>query len=388
MRVLVWNIKQFTLRRVNDATGATVQERAANAERTLANTMYIVSTVEEANADIFVVIEARTSQGPVAQLAGGDGAQGLIYLLGQLREWNSAQWMLVPPIRANPQQPLGGPTHTETVGVFWRDDRLQFTGPFRWPGGAANATGPPIPPPGPGAAYPAPWNATVPVGTTAAAWCRFYDGAQEILFEDYLHRRPYLTIFAERNPPGRTINLFSVHFKPGVTPRTASSRLVGLMGRPPAGSLNLAVGDFNIDLIAPSGLQAAALDLWGPSFANYTRVTPNPPAPTMIQERGDALPGAYTVPKCLDYGFVRYATGMAPPVGQGPVAGIANRVASTPAAPPLPAFTRDMSQSLATIAAIADAGEQRDVFRSRWNYGHISPPDAGTSDHLPVLLQV
>jgi hypothetical protein len=47
-----------------------------------------------------------------------------------------------------------------------------------------------------------------------------------------------------------------------------------------------------------------------------------------------------------------------------------------------------MVRTLASVAGIADAAEQARIFRTRWNYGHISPPKAGTSDHLPVLLQV
>jgi len=391
MRILVWNIQSFTMKRINDNRGATVQQRAANAEKSLANTLYIVNTVAEAGADVFVVLEARTGQGPVARLATGNGANGLIYLLSQLREWSSPNWYLVPPLRVNPPDPLGLATHTETVGVFWRDDRLQFTGPFRWPAGANNGTGPPIfPGHGATANYPPPWDAVVPAGTQAAAWCRFYNPntGNEILFNDNTHRRPYLTIFQERGGAGRTVNLFSVHLKPGVNAMTAAARLSGIPGPPPVGTFTVVAGDFNINLAAPTLLELAALGLWGPGWANYGRISPAGQAPTMIEANAAALPGAYLRNFCLDYGFIRYAAGQAPPVGQGPVTGVVDRVAGTAAAAPLPPFSRDMSMSLTNIANIANPLEQARIFQTRWNYGHISPPADGVSDHLPILMQV
>ena len=54
----------------------------------------------------------------------------------------------------------------------------------------------------------------------------------------------------------------------------------------------------------------------------------------------------------------------------------------------LPGF-RPGKVPLAILANIPGGlANQTAVFRNRWNYGHLSPPDPGTSDHLPVLLQV
>jgi hypothetical protein len=108
----------------------------------------------------------------------------------------------------------------------------------------------------------------------------------------------------------------------------------------------------------------------------------------MVVNNNVALPGAYLRNLCLDYGFVRYGVGAAPAPGQGPVAGVAEQIAGTAAAPPLPGFVTDMQLPLATIAGIGNLAFQTGLFRNRWNYGHLSPPDPGTSDHLPVLLQV
>ena len=47
-----------------------------------------------------------------------------------------------------------------------------------------------------------------------------------------------------------------------------------------------------------------------------------------------------------------------------------------------------MQVPLGTLPASGGTVDQTAVFRNRWNYGHLSPPEPGTSDHLPVLLQV
>jgi hypothetical protein len=108
----------------------------------------------------------------------------------------------------------------------------------------------------------------------------------------------------------------------------------------------------------------------------------------LIEANGAALPGGYLRNFCLDFGFIRYGAGAAPGPGLGPVTGVIDRVAGTAAAAPLPPFTKDMAQTLGAIAGIVDPAEQARVFRTRWNYGHISPPAPGTSDHLPILMQV
>lgn len=392
MRVLLWNIQSFAMKRINDTRGNTAAERMDSADKSWANTQYILRTLAQADPDVFVVLEARSDQGSIGELAHGDGPAGLLHLLAHFREILSANWCLVPPLRVNPRDNLGTNTHTETVGVFWRDDRLAFTGPMRWPA-AKNATGPAIYPGGAATAnYPPPWNAAVPNGLQAAALCRFFPDGQELLFHEPAHRRPYLTTFTERNAPGRTVNLFSVHFKPGVVhARTALARLSGLLDKmpPTANMFHLAVGDFNVDLITPPTLERAALQLWLPPFGNFTLVSPPGNAQTMVLANNAAVPGGYLSNLCLDYGFVRYGTGAKPADGQGPVAGVAEQIAGTAPAAPLPGFASDMQVSLAELAHISGViDNQTAVFRNRWNYGHLSPPKAGTSDHLPVLLQV
>ena len=208
--------------RINDSRGATWQERMASAEKSLANTIYILHTIEQADPDIFVVLEARTGQGPIAQLAGGNGPAGLIYLLAEMRE-DLAE--LVPGTAAagRPAGPAGD-RHPHRDGRACSGAMTGWPSPARSSGRAGQQRAP-----GrrsrraarPARHYPAPWDAVVPLGTTAAAWCRFYDNGNEILFNDATHRRPYLTIFRERAGAMRTVNLFSVHFKPGVNAQTA-----------------------------------------------------------------------------------------------------------------------------------------------------------------------
>ncbi len=395
MRVLFWNIENFSKKRVCDATGETEQERNLHIARSMANARYILGTVTQADADLFVVIEARCDQGDVEQLAEGDGPEGLRFLLTRLRNRSpSWRWNLVPPLRINPRDPLGT-TRTETVGVFWRGQRLDFTGPYLWPAGRANATGPPIPGPGGGGAYPAPWNNAVPAGVNAAARCRFYGpGGTEVTFNDYMHRRPFLTTFAERLPNGahgRTVNLYTVHLKPSdMHPTAASTALSELMETtpPPAGHLNLIVGDFNLDLIVPDWKEKEGLKQWNDDWAQYEPIFPAFVHASMIKDLGQARPQDYLGTRCVDFGLVKYGVGARPPAGQGPAAVIVDRVMGTVAVPPLPPFSTDMFHPMFVIAGLPDIDRQEQVFRMPLNYGHISPPLPGTSDHLPVLLQV
>ena len=67
----------------------------------------------------------------------------------------------------------------------------------------------------------------------------------------------------------------------------------------------------------------------------------------------------------------------------------AQQIPGIPPAAPLLGFATGMQVSLAALEHIPGGiVNQTAVFRNRWNYGHLSPPEPGTSDHLPVLLQV
>jgi hypothetical protein len=401
MRILIWNIQNLTLTRVYDPSGETPDEQADNDDRTLANLTYIVRTVHEASPDVFVVIEPRCETGVVGSLAAGNGVNALAWILQWIRHHLSPQWMLVPPLVVNPQafeDGLAKATRSETVGVFWRNDTLDFTGPWWWPAAAA-ATGPPVPGPAASANYPAAYDGvTVPAGTQRApayAWTDMDNAGQPFLFPKDKDRRPLLTSFTERGGAHRSIGLLAFHPSPSCAPQAISilGRLLQQHCRPGPNELTVAAGDINIDLMNTPALDAQALMFledaaW--TDTPYTRVAPAPPTPTMLRRSAGraanelATPAQYLKDDCLDYGWVRYGAGTAPAVG-APAATVVNRIAGAAAAPPFPPLTTDMTMPLAAFPGLADPNA---AFRTRWNFGHISPPDQGTSDHLPVLLVV
>lgn len=348
MKLVVWNIQNFTLKRLKDTkSGNTALEKEAVAEGNLANLMYVLSTVQKADADVFVVLETLSQAGNLGTLAQGNGAQGLIYLLSMLRENNSPQWYLVPPLRVNPthNSVVDGKPRTETVGVFWRNDRVQFLGPNVWP-----------------QAYPSPWDAGIPANTTAAAQCQFfYTGTNtEIQFPKAKNRRPYLTTFSERST-GRVIKLFSVHTSPGVTAQQTISNLLNIPANirvPGNNEVTVFAGDFNVNLLAPNILQDdtirslanAGLNIlpfpnqqWQRSF-----LRPRDEARTMVVDGK-----SYFENLALDYGFVQYGAG-AVPANNAYGQMIMDRVAGVTPGGALPNISGDMLQSLSSIQNIDD----------------------------------
>lgn len=406
MRILVWNIQFFTKRRLDDNGGDTVKARAANAERTFANLMYIITTIEQAQPDVFVVVEPQASAGDLHLAATGGGPDGLIYLLAQMREWmsdNTWDWRLVPPLRMNAKDELSTRTYTECVGVFWRNATMQFAGPWHWTVDGAYPTNL-----GNAIVYGAPWSATVPGGTTAAGQSRFDNGQKELFFPDEFNRRPFLTHFLERAAPNRTLKLYSVHTSP-TTAHEACQKILQINGMAPqAQQITVVAGDFNVKLGKQSTTDWDGIALGGQGLRLITtpQISTNIFArggptvsyrPTVVRPRPDATWGKYMAADALDYALVGYGFGANP--GQVvPSVAVVNRVAGTPSPP----FSTDMGLSLATFPNLPPADNDNydplEIFRQRWNYGHIAQPRRrdktddqpgdGTSDHLPILVTV
>ena len=412
MRLLVWNIQFFTMRRISDASGRTADEQTYNQQRTTANLNYIVSTVQQADADVFVVIEVLTSSGRVMTLADGRGPIGLIELWRQLRIKTGQPWWLVPPLRLNPRDELATRTYTETMGVFWRGDRVNFTGPYVWPAlpnGDPSPTGPPIAPnTGTAAtAYPRPWSFLLPTGYNAAAQCQFFEGGHEVLFNNDAARRPFITDWVEAS--NRRVRLVSLHMPPNASEAASALTKVARVsgGPPPQGWGIVLVGDFNMNLIRSSAFVASAWDHVNLDVQQgepmWARVDPGEPyPPSMFKRTATATPPDYEKQELLDYGVVRYGTGARPQDGPGAI--VVDRVAGRDAATRWPAFGDDMGVRLTTFLDAMDEDERDRDFRKLPNYGHIGPPTrgnaerdpdpddiilpGGTSDHLPAFLIV
>jgi hypothetical protein len=383
MRILVWNINNFSSAKINNPLPLHPSGY---------NLGYIVSTVQQSQADIFVVIEPRPGgDAGLGTLANGEGPRGLLYLLGQLRGSMPAdRWCLVPP-QVNSSE-FG---RTECVGVFWKNTTLQFTGPYMWPAGPLNATGPAIRPgPGLGAPYPRPWAGAVdpepppPLpGTTAAGQCQFFDaGGREIFFPDQAARRPFLTTFQER-PAGRTLKLFSLHTTPKFAFGGLNQMLQVTERIPAANEVSVIIGDMNVDL---NNLGVGANNLVNINLPadGFQALLPGMFAgirhPTVLHPVNAAVPLQYLKNNALDYGFVRYG---AAPAGPAPLLEVVDRVAATP-----PPFLREMYVPLALYTLPVIGGLlQRCLprsFRSAGNYGHVAIGTGGTSDHLPILAIV
>lgn len=346
MRILMWNIQFFTNNRITAQPGTTQQETLANQQSAQANLDFITSTIVEADADIFVVLETLSSQGEIGTLASGGGPDGLLTILAALRQID-ANWCLVPPLRCNPQEILNGHTYTESVGVFWRNDRLQFTGPWYWTGG----NGPSHPLPNNAATYNAPWDACVPPNMNRAACCRYFrQNYEEIFFPDQVNRRPYLTTFQDLN--GRRLKLFSVHTKPGTAAQTATARMTGIYMPsivPGQNEVSVFAGDFNLNLIGLNTVQSAAVQLFALSNFNLPNMFQpnNALPPSRYLPRNSSAPNGYLTDQLFDYAFVRYGQGAQPnqPLPQV----VIDRVPGVASPNGLPQFSTHMNQSLANI---------------------------------------
>jgi len=340
MRILIWNIQFFTNNRVIGQQGANPAETLANQQSAQANLNLITSTVAEADADIFVILETLSSQGNLGTLGTGNGPDGLLTVLAALQQVNAA-WRVVPPLRCNPREILDGHTYTESVGVFWRSDRLNFTGPWVWPGGNGPSAPNAVP-----AAYPDPWAAACG-NVTAAAQCIFHrDNGEELTFPNPLSRRPYLTTFNDGN---RTLKLFSVHTKPGTDAQTATARMLAIdpaVWTPADNEVSVFAGDFNLNLLALTPLEQAALALF--TWEDFSLRQIHQPRPSRYLRRAEAQPNAYHTNEIFDYAFVRYGQNARPnPVLPGLVV---DRVSGMNTQNGLPDFTTDMNQSLANIS--------------------------------------
>ncbi|WP_437794675.1 hypothetical protein [Sorangium sp. So ce693] len=404
MKILVWNIKFFSLNRIKGQPFPDIKTRLDEAARAWASRLYITLTVKAAAADIFVVLEPRASPGTPGTLVDPDsgGPSGLIELLSHLRGLDD-NWFLVPPQRINStrQDPVDkGSQYTECIGVFWRNNRVNFTGPWANTArgiGPATTDVPAVP-------YDDPWKKVVPDGMSAAGRCLFFKGREELGFPDATSRKPFLTTFTEVGGMTRTLWLFSIHNETHGKSDRATYALGKLPFSPGEKTITLLAGDFNINLSAPDTSQAASLSALQEGFGDQQEGFGDlwPPKMGTILGKGDvyqstrvlsaleATPAAYHMPESLDFAFLNYTEGAEPDFT--PSCQVVDRVAGAP----YPPFITDMSVPLASYADMPDNGI--DVFQRRWNYGHIGIPtklkDAltpvadGTSDHLPILLEV
>jgi hypothetical protein len=238
-RVLYWNIENFAINKIQNPSakkrqaGGAIKVDLSSAQRLT----YISRHVTEVDPDIFIVVEIETPYNANrGVLCGGGGETGTLALLGHLQALN-ANWCLVPPLITG---------NKEAVAVFFRADRVTFSGPDQWNGGV----GPTVP----GLAvpmaqaYPAPWNKCLPVGNYSAARVEFpglvgMPPANVNFGVDVRH--PYQTTFIDGG--GRTINIFAVHSPANFAGATAflqtMTTMAAIAAPGAANELRLVLGD-------------------------------------------------------------------------------------------------------------------------------------------------
>lgn len=260
IRVMMWNIENFTLNKRNNNKWDKAQLRWN----------HILDTIQRVNPDIFVLIEVESGGSNEGTICGGTAQQGVLQLLADLQAHganNFNAFRVVPPIVSG----TGG--KREGIAVFFKTTNLRFTGPYVWTGALAS---PPRDRQGlvASAAYAAPWNNALPAANNqnqlAGQW-RFSDTPTNVnprqaaanLFPRPDNRSLYRVNFLDTSVvPNRTIELFAMHAPP--QPATAvevvkSLAQVGDLGMDPDNDVvQVLVGDFNVNVIDPD--QAKAFD--------------------------------------------------------------------------------------------------------------------------------
>lgn len=402
--LLVWNVQFFSSNKISMANASWHDFVDINGQivdgtfTSLMNLDYILSNIKAVDAHIFVVIENLSSRGTHGSLAGGNGAVGSRLLLDRLRGQTLNQnWMLVPPLKTvNAVQVERGEddlaalvregAYTECVSVYYRNDLLDFIGPYVWPQTDNNDSPNKVAQSNSGQAtqdYPGEWDGTYPAGNHYAGQFEYFrDPAtrqEEILFPDIGGRRPFFTKFVERGGAQRTISLASVHYPPFREPAgTSFARTLSYFDeiyQMQNNEILLIAGDFNLDYLDRDNL-ATWVRLYNTAEIYGFQLVlkyPNVTWPTMLKRARDATPTSYTNNLGLDNIALR-----AQGVNVNYTYQIMDRV--NVVAPSM------MFTPMAEILQLPP--QQRDqVFRLKQNFSYMGPVP-GVSDHLAVSLQL
>lgn len=387
-KLIVWNIERFTIDKINktSATKENVKKKkpARTALQNIASSVWKLAYIRDtlSRADLFAIIEVQSAKGILGTLISGKGATGALFLLDWLRLNYNPNWRLVPPPKIVGLNEAGEKSnYTETIAVFYRSDKLNFTGPYIWPA-AQNAT---VAVPNTGAAsgpYPAPWANVLPPNNYYAAQFQFFDAnGREIFFNNANMRRPLLTTFTEVGGAARTIQLVCAHTSPNKDVTTAIARMAAIREIQPAGQrVVVLAGDFNYDIFKPKTVDPYSNLSSFYNFQQNFRTNTSGNGRTMYQFVPEATPAAYTRPLGLDNIFTRYDGGLQPPPNPNPQ--IIDRVAGSVDYP------SSMILSLARLAELyPNMTDRTENFRELMEFGHIGP-GGGASDHLPLVIDL
>lgn len=437
-RILYWNIEKFAFNKIADPSikrqhgSSLTKAECATDRRDL-----ILDVVDAARPDILVVVEVTqpfATLGALADMAGRDGCNSLLESL----RLKSAAWALVPPLQTGAH---------EAVGVFFRSDRLCFSGPNVWPGGNGTAQ----PAGGVTGTYPLAAAGFLPPTRTVPAGAQYNAGAPEDRCAALLRyryaagtgavlagtamdfgtaRAPYCVTFYELGGAQRNLTLFAVH--PSPKPLLAHSfmqklaQAAEIVDGIDANEVRVVVGDFNINLmkksdltlngnyqylldenyslaIAPLGVPPDVKDRKGyvgyfathiksDDGANYGSTKSEDSYYPGYRYIGSSMYGNFFA---IDNVFLKYGGVLQPP--QDPKTTIMNSVSGTPftafAVPKqgTPTGSIVMASALAAPPVNFPAEKAPNYkigtetkFQSWDNYGHIR----STSDHLAIATDV
>lgn len=278
--VLYWNIENFGINKIQQAG----KKRRANGslirnatEQSIQRWDYINRHIVELDPDIFIVVEIETPwNNNRGTLCRGDGETGIRAMFNNLFTQNM-NWAMVPALVTG---------NKESVAVYFREDRVQFTGPKLWPGGngpsndavTADTANP----------YPNDWSTMSSVDVNHNSFFN-PDAPQEycsaaVSFNDNLGntidfgvgiRTPYQTTFWDI-VNDRNINIFTVHAPANYQ---GATDFIANMVRAPAvtGALadkevRLVLGDFNLNLLYVPGSTHGAANTYTNCYAPFTNL--------------------------------------------------------------------------------------------------------------------
>lgn len=438
-RILYWNIKNFTNKRINGTKYEDVSDSddydALPPGRQVGDA--IVDTLTRptdaagtaVELDFIVIVEVKATGGnpPEGALVRGEGKNGCLTFLSQLRRRvpGRAAWMLVPPVV------VGEKGKREAVAVFYRSDRWHFLGPeSRF--NTCGELGMPTLPVG-----------TIPMNAPLRPGEQFDKGTGQYKFElrpgwpaifpTQADRKPWLTVFCDANDPARVIRLFAVHTSPNwgwqATESIAAVTAVWQDAPIAANQADVVLGDFNVENTDPEmfrkhgpfneflklGYQALIRppDDLSPEYYSYYHTHGLPAgfgreksglAEIVDATRGSLqwqgpYPGRAYSGRSIDNVLVRYRGGWdAPP---NPHTTILSRVEAVPYMeppgplmnPPMEGYFRAPELMELSVQQMYDAGVYHDnwtitdpnmVFREWINYGRLSH----VSDHFPIMCDI
>jgi len=406
---MVWNIQAFGMSKFNNNAFDNVGARAG----------FIVGTIQQAAPDILVLVEVRTGQQQgvgslVSDTSGGPAVRTLLNRINGNQDPPNGVWRTVPPLVINPNIGRRRDTaYSEGVGVLYRSDRLDFTGPWKWTAGGSQ----PIGGPGAATAYPAPWVGYLPAAPPwnnapalnqdqLAGQSLFYDGnnpPQQILFPDVFARNPWLTTFVENTglpASRRTFKLFTVHFPPNPAgSRDATAKLADVpevTGALAPNEIRAIMGDFNVNSVDPNYndvfdqltndtqvvISSDSTDLYTQHFAEMTVVSDVKQAKTSgvapYYGYGKKLFGQWAG---LDNVLTAYHAGA--PANPA----VANRVIGAPAPYTVSGTSIPILNNLRNPPTNWPVPTIYRLFRSLANFGKIGGK-IGASDHLPLVIDL